>query len=234
MKYLLVVGFNCDVYRLEPRARIFVGNKLIDEIFIKNFPGYKQHIDKEIKVIKKLLGIEKNHMQPLTEDENLKIYNFYYDKTKNNYFYELDIDNNIKEINLSIEIFNNDNNYNNGFMTKNTLINVRNFTLLPMHESIYLKFYKILKNRKKLENCNWFYSKYNELFEFTQQLEWRGDNGQFFKNIVNYNLGGSGVISCNLIKKYKIFMPKLLKPYRFTFQEHLIKVMFDKYKQHAN
>ena len=36
MKYLLVVGFACDVYRQEPRARIFVDNKLIDEFNIQH------------------------------------------------------------------------------------------------------------------------------------------------------------------------------------------------------
>ena len=35
MKYLLVVGFHCDVYRREPRARLFFNDKLIDEFNIK-------------------------------------------------------------------------------------------------------------------------------------------------------------------------------------------------------
>ena len=36
MRYLLVVGFACDVYRREPRARIFVGDKLIDEFLVSH------------------------------------------------------------------------------------------------------------------------------------------------------------------------------------------------------
>ena len=36
MKYLLVVGFACDVYRQEPRARLFLGDKLIDEFYISH------------------------------------------------------------------------------------------------------------------------------------------------------------------------------------------------------
>ena len=34
MKYLLVLGFCCDVYRKKPRARIFVDDKLINEFDI--------------------------------------------------------------------------------------------------------------------------------------------------------------------------------------------------------
>jgi hypothetical protein len=91
-----------------------------------------------------------------------------------------------------------------------------------------------MRNRKKLENSNWFYTAKNEIFDLLDHLEWKGNNKQFFKSLKGQNLGGSGIVNCNLIKKYKIFMPKLLKPYRFRFQEYLIKVIFDKYKQHAN
>ena len=50
MRYLLVVGFACEVYRREPRARIFVGDKLIDEFTISHstdnlFTLKKKNID---------------------------------------------------------------------------------------------------------------------------------------------------------------------------------------------
>ena len=62
MKYLLVVGFSCDVYRREPRARIFVGDRLVDEFCIKHnvnseiseFIRKKLHLD-EFKVERKLV-----------------------------------------------------------------------------------------------------------------------------------------------------------------------------------
>ena len=34
--YLLVVGFICNVYRKEPKVRLFLNEKLIDEFNIKN------------------------------------------------------------------------------------------------------------------------------------------------------------------------------------------------------
>ena len=34
MKYLLVVGVTCKVYKKEPRARLFFNEQLIDEFYI--------------------------------------------------------------------------------------------------------------------------------------------------------------------------------------------------------
>ena len=36
MRYLLVVGFYCDVYRREPQARLFFNDQLIDEFNIQH------------------------------------------------------------------------------------------------------------------------------------------------------------------------------------------------------
>ena len=41
MRYLLVVGFNCKVYRREPQARLFFNEKLIDEFNIKHYLSSK-------------------------------------------------------------------------------------------------------------------------------------------------------------------------------------------------
>ena len=49
MRYLLVVGFACEIYRREPRARLFFNNNLIDEFYIKH------HKDTHTTAIKKLL-----------------------------------------------------------------------------------------------------------------------------------------------------------------------------------
>jgi len=156
MRYLLVVGFNCDIYKKEPRARLFLNNQLIDEIFIKNF---SKHEVLNFKNIRNSLGIKKEFLEPLTENESLKIYNFLNNNSRNSYFYELDIDNNLKEINLSIEISNNDNNYNNGFMTKNTLLQLRTCILIPINETLYLRFNKIIKKSK-------FYKKFTHFYLF--------------------------------------------------------------------
>ena len=44
MKYLLVVGFHCDVYRREPRARLFFNDKLIDERYNKPTKEFKTSV----------------------------------------------------------------------------------------------------------------------------------------------------------------------------------------------
>ena len=66
MKYLLVVGFACDVYRQEPRARIFVGNKLIDEFYI---PHHKDTLTPAIKKFRQ----DKQLLQPCSELERVNI-----------------------------------------------------------------------------------------------------------------------------------------------------------------
>ena len=71
MRYLLVVGFHCDVYRKEPQARIFFGNKLIDEFYIPNCKDTLPTVIKEFSQNRHIL-------QPFSENEWTNIY------TKNN------------------------------------------------------------------------------------------------------------------------------------------------------
>ena len=66
MRYLLVVGFACEVYRKEPRARIFVGDKLIDEFYIPHHKDILPNVIKEFQQNKHIL-------QPFSRIEEFNI-----------------------------------------------------------------------------------------------------------------------------------------------------------------
>ena len=118
MRYLLVVGFVCEVYRREPRARIFVGDKLIDEFTISHSTDNLFTLQKK--------NIEKYHILNPLLPSNLKIKNFTTLK-----FYELRIDKKNENIKIRIIVDNNDSNFSNSFITASTLVKFKNYSFFP-------------------------------------------------------------------------------------------------------
>jgi len=221
MKYLLVVGFACDVYRQEPRARIFVGNKLIDEFYI---PHHKDTLTPAIKKFRQ----DKQLLQPFSELErvNIQIKNF-----PSLRFYEVEIDTTLNREQLRIEIKNSDSNNTNGFITNSTLIRFQVCYFFPLHQKLLLRLTKI-KNKIRLQNYAWCRSDKNQIFDLVfNGLYWQGKNRQF---LIEYTLGGDGVFTCELVKKYQILISKLKKSSRYSFNSLLINYLLDKYQQHAH
>ena len=71
MKYLLVVGFACDIYRQEPRARIFIRDKLIDEFYI--LPH------KDVYPLFNLIMLSTSSLDGITVEQRDGIYKFFSD-----------------------------------------------------------------------------------------------------------------------------------------------------------
>ena len=230
MKYLLVVGFACDVYRQEPRARIFVDNKLIDEFNIQH------HTDSFNSAIKNFYS-NRHILQPFLM-ENLLIQSKNFPPLR---FYEIEIDKQLKELELQINIDNDDSNHNNGFITKSTLLQLQFFYFFPLNKELLSILKKTLIKNKKNKNYAWTRCKKNNIFNLTENGgEWRSNNEQIFehtnitKSLNWYNIGGSGYFHCKLIKKYGIFITQLIKSSRFNFILPVLNYLYDKYEQHAN
>jgi hypothetical protein len=232
MKYLLVVGFSCDVYQQEPRARIFVGNQLIDEFYIQ------YHKDTLCTAMKKFSG-NRHILQNFSKiDYNLNI------RIKNLpplRFYEVEIDqSHADRLELRIEINNNDNNYTNGFMTSTTLLQLRVFYFFPLNEKLLTRLDKIMIKNRLNKNYSWLCRQKSFIFDLVLNgLQWQGKNGQIFNSTKNTllhdnKIGGDGNFTCELIKKYGIFIPILSKPYRYNFNKFFLDHFYDKYQQHAN
>lgn len=229
MRYLLVVGFFCNVYRKEPQARLFVGEKLIDEFNIKN------SIDKDPIVFE--FYKDYHTLQPCNRE---KMNQLEIDNMPTLRFYEIDVENKQNLLELRIDINNNDNNYNNGFMTKSTTLKLRFFSFFPLDKKLLLRLNKIMKKNRFNENYAWYHRNNNSIFDLTTNFQWKEEkNKQIFTNTNNYFLnrqyvGGSGSFKCTLVKKYGIFISKLFQSCRYTFKTMLIDYFTHKYKQHAN
>ena len=230
MKYLLVIGFSCDVYRQEPRSRIFLGDKLIDEFSI-------QHHGNSLNLACKKFYSSTHILQPLLnmgiELKNIVVKNFPPLK-----FYEIEIDKQLKELELRIDIDNSDSNYNNGFITNSTLLRLEICYFLPLDKKLLSRLIKIRKKNLINKNYASFHSNKNTIFRLNENgIEWIGKNTQNFKpkSYTTYTIGGNGYFSCKLVKKYGIFISKLFQSYRYRiYGTSIFDYLINKYQQHAN
>ena len=177
-----------------PGARVFVDDKLIDEYFIA---PYKSSFENDRKVLLRTLLYPTNRK----EIDNLFFKNMPLLK-----FYEINIDSEQNKLNLLIEIDNNDNNYNNGFLSKSTLVQLKVCYFFPLHKKLLERFNKKMSKNTTGRNYAWTRRQTNTLFDLVKNgMEWHGKNKQIFKSKSNFELnfmsiGGDGYFSCNLEK----------------------------------
>lgn len=227
MRYLLVTGFSCDLYRKEPKARIFVGDKLIDEFNISHSPD--NLVTTENKFLKHF-----HILQPFAYSEYINILMKNLPTLK---FYELEVDKKIKHLTVRINIANNDSNYSNGFITKSTLIKLKVCCFFPLDITLLLRLQEIRKKNMFTQNYAWYRSVKNIIFNPGQKdMCWQDLNGQTIenKNFETHDIGGDGEFTFKLIKKYGIFIRRLTRSCRHSPHNDIILHLFDKYFHHAN
>jgi hypothetical protein len=222
MRYLLVVGFACEVYRKEPRARIFVGDKLIDEFYI---PPHKDTLTDNAK--RKFL----QQLQPFSTKEHTNT------RTKNLptlKFYEIEIEQNYNRLKLRIDIENDDSNSTNGFITKSTLLQLQPLYFFPYNKK-FLSFLDKIKIKNRIgKNYAWYRRRKNIFFEIFRNTVWHGKNKQVIIIDESCNIGGSGYFHCELVKKYGVFVSQSIKSNRYELNYSLLNYFCDKYEQYAN
>ena len=223
----MVVGFACDVYRQEPRVRIFVGNQLIDEFHILRNSSVNTYSVSDFSQLESWSRIA------------------FFRKQINNFpslrFYEVEIDKNMDQLTLRINVENQDSNYTNGFVSKSTLIKLKVCMFFPLDQKILTRLSKIIKKKFFKKNFAWLYSKKNDIFNLFHAgcLKWVGDNKEIYTDKVTEllserNVGGNGYFIGNISKKYGIYFPKIKKSYRFIFNSDIINYLIDKYQYHAH
>ena len=232
MKYLLVVGFACKVYRKEPLARIFFNGQLIDEFHIP-------HQDDKKNLIRPIHNL-KHPLEPCAG----KIIDEYVENSLPSLrFYHLDADDKLQQALIRIDVYNDDNNYNNGFITKSTQLQFKVLSLLPADRKIYEWFASKSRTQRHTDKFAWHQKKlYNAFFSLLDKTTWIGKNGQKINNFNSsdyayYNIGGSGSLHCELIKKYGILLGRFQCPkhtYIYTVKNVLHRIIYDKYEKYAN
>lgn len=227
MRYLLVLGFACNLYRKEPLARIIIGRQLIDEY---NIP---EHIDTLTASREKIVGNWQTANMVDVDKNVLK--NFPPLR-----FYEIKINETIDKLYLQIQIENNDSNYSNGFITKSTLLKLQICHFFPLDQRLLSRLEEIKQKNRCSENYAWYSSHKNRIFDLISNgLCWKGENLQKIyntntTNLAACNIGGNGDFFCELEKKYGILLPTLIRPCRHTFDFSLLNYLLNKYQQHAN
>ena len=125
-------------------------------------------------------------------------------------FYQLNLPNNFQEHSIKLEIKNSDSNYNNGFMTKSTLIKFHTCCLAPSNDYQY-----VLNKINSAHNL-----KFEELdmatFNLIPYLFWKNEQNNFIENVSHLTIGGSGVFTCDLIRHVNILKPKSTVPSYLT------------------
>lgn len=228
MRYLLVLGFHCEVFRKEPRARIFVGDNLIDECIIQH------HKDTLSESIKKFYE-DKHILYPWPRIEFSNIYKKSFPPLK---FYEIKINEQQQELSLRIDVDNSDSNYNNGFYSKGTLLQLKVFAFFPLNKELLAKLQKIIIKNIYDENLPWIYNSKNFVFELSgREVKWLGKNKQIVatstESFFLQKIGGDGCFVVELKKKYGILIGNIAKPFGLYFRP-VINYLIDKYEQHAN
>ena len=227
MRYLLVVGFCCNVYRYEPRARIFIDNKLIDEFNISHYNHEKKYLETSIPFSPRNQEIHENFV--CKNIPNISR------------FYEINFYPQQEKLKIVIDINNDDSNFVNGFMSKSTTIKLNHFLFFPLEKKILDKLKKIYDKNVISKNISWYYRK-NYIFELSYSCSWHSKNQNsmhFFNNVVskekpNISLGGSGFFEQILVKKYGVYVHQIQKPFRYKISSYLIDYFYNKYNQYAN
>jgi hypothetical protein len=221
MKYLLAVGFFCSVYEKKPQARLFLNNNLIDEFDIDPCLEKKSLLPEGVLTPFKW---EIRKKQSFNRLPNLRIY-------------EIELNSISENSILRIEIKNNNNNYSNGFMSKNTLIRLSALYLIPYNKKLIKKLISRQRANQYNENYAWQYIRKNHLFDLVPYSIWYGKNKQRFGNefdLIFCEIGGDGFFECKLRKKYNIFITNLKKPYRVVINIAEVEYIMNKYQQDEN
>lgn len=102
-------------------------------------------------------------------------------------------------LSISLEIKNSDSNYNNGFMTKSTLLKFHTFHLIPFNDINTLdSMSKLLYNKKDFELT------YFNLIPYTR---WLNQENIYVENPSHQYIGNSGIFTCHLLRDHNNFKP---------------------------
>jgi len=226
MKYLLAVEFLCEIYRKEPRARIFLNDQLLDEFFIEQNNEINNSDSQNNSNSQHVL---KPHITQHTIN-NLK--EFGINKLK---IYQLEIPKEYDNLNIKIEIENNDNNYTNGFMTRYTVITLKHFYLIPLNIKLFEKLKSWRVKKQISEYYAWWYSNKNGFTDLLPNTNWQ-EKEKTVNSLTGQRIGTNGIFTCELIKKYGLYIHKDINPTYFfhLYPQTVATYLIDKYSEHEN
>ena len=121
-------------------------------------------------------------------------------------FYQLNLLDEFHKHSIKLEIKNSDSNYNNGFMTKSTLIKFHTCCLVPCDD------YQYVLNKINFTHSFKFEEADMKTFNLIPYLNWKDEKNNFIENPLHLTIGGSGVFTCDLFKHISVLKPKSKVP----------------------
>lgn len=120
-------------------------------------------------------------------------------------FYQLNLRNFPIQNNIKLVIKNSDSNYNNGFMTKSTLLKFYTFCLFPTdnHEWVLEKIRVGTLNLKK-DHVE------SKMYNLIPSTKWFNKDNNCTEDTGHKTIGGSGFFVCKVYRKYGFFTPNKL------------------------
>jgi len=210
MKYVLILSFRAQIYRYEPRVRVYFRDSMIDEFHVSE---HKFDDPKKPKILSYIVEVPKD----------------------------------LQETEIKLKILNHDNNWTNGFMTKDTNIWLEDIHFFPEPQMDNLYQFHWFANkgddiherfetlRVKLRGHNSSNDK-NGLFNLIEYVSFHRieglHKGEEVKEIRHLKFGGSGYYSVKLYKKYGMLIPKNMKyPRKFWIRKPaFIQKVYEGYK----
>jgi len=116
-------------------------------------------------------------------------------------FYQLNLRNFPLQNNIKLVIKNSDSNYNNGFMTKSTLLKFHTFCLFPTDNYEWvlekIKFGALDLKKDHVES---------KMYNLIPSTKWFNNN-EYMQDTAHKTIGGSGSFICEVYRKYGFFTP---------------------------
>jgi hypothetical protein len=200
MKYYLIIGYYLKEKNENfPRIRVSIGNKFVDEFTCDNETLVDINLTEKIVLS---TTWDDSPYKSGTERTTRKNFN----TPKNNKIFELDSSDWVDGDQLRIEILGNNSNYNNGFMTKRSLVSLRPIFLLP---ETLMNNEGLLKRIAKKNNLITF--KLEQTYEETGvnfEDKWQWPCVANYKGALGPDdlRGGQSSIVFQLAKKFNTFM----------------------------
>jgi len=261
MSYILFLGFRLAIYQQPPTFRLYCNNNFLDEFTIRTKPnkiinfGYDILSNDFLKLYK-----QNRSLLDYKGDWNFLPRNF------NNFFHKdinwkiFEIDANIfkskENHNLLLEVRNDDNNFTNGFMTKNTLFSLCLAYCVPKHylSNLQLLFeeyvsFKLITRKTHLDVSSIkidYKTRKSGLFDIlgfnlleqtnyqnNQLLTWHPNNNRKKKIVERFSwIGESGHFNLNFSNEILMLTKNTYQKYGLTDQ--ILMGLANKYNLYAN
>ena len=222
MNQVIFLSFNCFKFKKNPKAQLLINDIFIDEFEISQFISsnfldrirdnkpYKDYMDSQKKSI-----IDGNPAIKVWEIDNSVFHKH-------------------KENKIEIKIFNNDNNYTNGLMTLSTLIELKDFYILPkkiLDHAVIERYCFKQQNIKGLDKIPSYYKQRTVFFEnLNEYTSFTRDWDKHTVTAENYILGGSGSFRCTTRTKHG-FQKSSIKSGYWRIRQDNMKYIMNKYNK---